>query len=115
MKPFPTPYTVELLPFVAGARDARNNVMDTFAEPIPWKVRGWSRTTGESKGEHANRITFDIELLVEFENPSSMRDRVRISSGRDAGVYEIVGYSGFGNSPWPKVSGAVANLKRVTG
>ena len=115
MKPFPTPYTVELLPFVAGARDARNNVTDTFAEPVPWKVRGWSRTTGESKGEHVDRLTFDIELLIDFDNPSSMRDRVRIPAGPDAGVYEIVGYAGYGNSPWPKVSGAVVNLKRVTG
>lgn len=114
--PFPTPWVVQILPFVAGPPDPHGNPAEGWADPITVQVYGWGPSTaGTEPGESGrNAVVTEIEVYAPGSVQVSARDRMRLQG--DPSTYEVVGLAeDFTHGPFGWAPGIRINLKRVDG
>lgn len=111
---FPTPWTIQVLPYVAGPPDAHGNATEGWADPITEAVYGWAPPDPSDEPYEAGRNAVVTALQV-FAPPTVQigpRDRVIVLDA----TYEVIGepsdynYGPFGWRPGSRVA-----LQRVEG
>ncbi len=111
---FPTPYTVTVEPYQAGATDSHGNQLNQWGAGRQEPVHG-AGPGGTSEPREANRdaVTWDLDLLVPATFVCGYRDRVTWAGV----VYEVEGRpEDYSAGPWWRDGpGAVVHLRRVEG
>lgn len=107
---FPTPWTVDVLPYVGTAEDAYGNETPTWATtPVVRSVYGWAPAGTNESNASRHTVTADLELYGPSDFTVDPRDHVRILGM----TYEVQGdvesydYGPFGFTPGVRV-----NLRR---
>lgn len=112
--PFPTPWTIEVLPYVSGPADSHGNTTEGWADPITYEVYGWAPPADSTEPEESGRYAVVTTLEV-FAPPGvqvAPRDRVRV----DGITYEVVGEpSDYTHGPFGWQPGIRIELTRVQG
>lgn len=112
MSAFPTPYTVDVLPFVAGAEDSHGNATDTWGAAVTQAVHGWSGPSDEPGERGRDAVTWDLKLYAPPGFVVGPRDRV-IVLGK---TYEVEGdVEDFTHGPFRFAAGLRVSLRRVEG
>lgn len=111
---FPTPYTVQRLPFTAGGTDAHGNPVDGWGAPVDVAVHGWAPPSADTEPERANRdlVESDLDLYAPAGTVSRPHDRWVV----DGETFEAVGHvQDFTKGPWQWAAGVRIKLNRVEG
>lgn len=110
---FPTPYTVQRLPYVEGATDAHGNPVESWGAPEDVAVYGWAAPNStEPKLAGHDRVVVDVEVYAptSFAGP---RDKVTLPAGK---TYRVEGEpEDYNHGPFGWQPGYVVNLSRVEG
>lgn len=115
--PFPTSWTVQILPYVAGPRDSHNNPTEGWADPITVEVYGWGPPSGSSEPAESGRnaVVTEVEVYAPASVQVSARDRVLLGGDLEH-TYEVIGLAeDFNHGPFGWAPGIRINLKRVDG
>ena len=98
----PTPYTVDLLPYTEGSKDARGRGAELFGPPVPVAVHGWYSVAAD-----------ELELLAPSGFPGKGLDQMVV----DGDTYTIEGNpKAFNHSPFGnEVGGLVVALRKEPG
>jgi len=116
---FPTPFTVGVHTWSAGADSAYNEPADVYTPAktsagTEYKVCGWSAPTStEPKLAGHDRVVVDVELLAPTSVPIHAHDLVDLPDGQ----YEVIGEpEDYNHGPFNFVPDVlVANLRKVSG
>lgn len=107
---FPTPWTVEVLPFLAGSEDDQGNPVDSWATSgTTQAVYGWAPAGTNESNASRHTVTADVELFAPSDFSCGPRDRVKV----DGRVYEVEGdVEDFDHGPFGFQPGVRVNLRR---
>ena len=115
---FPTPFTVEVLPFVSGALDAHRNPVESWQDPgVVQSVYGWgppqdSKEVREPDTPGRSAVYAELDVYVPPGFVCGPHDRVRLE-GR---VYDVIGEaSNYSTGPFGFTPGRRVSLKLVVG
>lgn len=106
-------YTVQRLPYVAGAEDSHGNPVDSWGDPVDTPVYGWaSPSSSEPKLAGHDRVVVDVEMGAPVGTVAEPRDKF-VLGGR---TYTVEGEpEDYNHSPFGGQPGIVVNLRRVEG
>lgn len=115
MSTVPSPYTVTVKPFLAGAEDEYGNATEAYDTPYEWRVRSIAPGSMEEPGR-TNRDLSVIELTIHADasdDVPGVRDLVTI----DDVDYAVDGTpDDWTRGPWANPAAGVAvELRRVEG
>lgn len=113
MTPFPTPFTVGVKTFEAGAVDDMGVPSESWSAPVETAVYGWSPpgTRGQSASEPflvgREAVTWDLDLLVPPGFSCGPKDRVVVpgysTEFEVEGLVEDYNFGPFGFKPGGRV------------
>lgn len=109
---FPTPWTVDVLPYVGTVENEFGNTVDVWATvPVVEPVFGWAPAGTNESTASRQTVTADVELLAPSVFTLDPRDHVRIlgQTYEVQGVVESFDYGPFGYTPGVRV-----NLRRFS-
>lgn len=111
---FPTPWTIEVLPYVAGPADSHGNVSEGWADPITYAVYGWAPLEASSEPAESGRdaVVTTLQVLAPADVQVTPRDRVIV----DGITYEVIGQpADYTHGPFDWRPGTRIALSRVEG
>lgn len=110
---FPLRWTVQRLPYLAGATDSHGNPVDSWGDPVDVKVYGWGApTTDEPPLAGHDRVVVDLLVYGPGSMPFTSMDRAVVESK----TYEVVGeVDDYDHGPFGWQPGATVSLRRVEG
>lgn len=115
MSVIPSPHTVQVKRYAAGAEDDFGNASGSWADPVPWRVRSVDPVSGREPGL-ANRDLATIAYVIQADKTADVpgyRDRV-VVGGKE---FDVDGHpDDWTLGPWPNpAAGVTVWLKRVEG
>lgn len=111
---FPTPHTIQRLPWTGVGENEHGNEVDTYGAPIDVPAHGWAPPTASSEPLESGRnaVVRDLDVYLPDGSAFGPHDRAVV-----AGVpYDVVGYpEDFTTGPFGFSAGWRLSLKRVEG
>jgi hypothetical protein len=107
---FPTPWTVDVLPYVGTTEDAYGNETPTWATtPVTRSVYGWGPAGLNETTASRDTVTADLELLAPSDFYVGPKDHVRVLGQ----TYEVQGgVESYDFGPFGFTPGVRVNLRR---
>lgn len=106
---FPTPWTVDVLPF-APTVDAYGNDTDSWGAPVPRPVYGWAPAGTDEVGGDRRSVTADLDLYAPPGFVCGTQDKVTVLGRvyRVEGEIESFDFGPFGFRPGVRVGLRIA-------
>lgn len=111
---YPTPWSVVVLPYVAGPPDSHGNVTEGWADPITCSVYGWAPPAPSDEPEESGRaaVVSEVQVYAPPHVQVSPRDRVLLLGK----TWEVVGYpNDYTHGPFGWQPGIVFVVRLVEG
>ncbi len=110
---FPLAQTVGHAPFDGQTKDARGNLVDSWAAPVDVAVYGYAASSShEPKIAGHDRVVVDVEVFAPPTFAPSPKDHLWVGGVE----YEVIGETeDYNHGPFGWKPGNVVNLRRVTG
>lgn len=111
---FPTPYTVQRIPWQSGGVDDHGNPIEGYGPPQDVGVYGW--WSPQSDEHRPAGVTVDVKVAAPPSFEISHRDRIVIPVGPNQGTFDVVGeVEDYTHGPFGWQPGIAVNLQRVEG
>jgi hypothetical protein len=109
---YPTPWTVDVLPYQGMTPDRLGNETPAWGLPVTKRVYGWAPAGTDEVNGWRHNVTADLQVYGPPDFTAEPRDRMVV----DGRTYEVEGeVEDFGHGPFGFNPGVRVNLRRVEG